>query len=106
MYVTTFDSYHLRPESLAALAAMAIATPTPIQAAALPELLAGRDLIGQARTGSGKTLAFAIPMVEKVDPQVRAVQALVLVPTRELAQQVGEVVETLGRGQGIRSVCI
>ena len=96
----------LAPQTRAALTTMGIIDPTPIQAQSLPFLLAGRDIVGQARTGSGKTLAFAIPMIEKADPAVRAVQALVLVPTRELAQQVGEVVETLGRANGIRSLCI
>ena len=96
----------LAPQTRAALTTMGIVDPTPIQTQSLPFLLAGRDIVGQARTGSGKTLAFAIPMIEKANPAIRAVQALVLVPTRELAQQVGEVVETLGRGNGIRSLCI
>jgi len=74
---------------------MDITEPTPIQAAALVPLMRGRDVIGQARTGSGKTLAFAIPIVERVDPRRRAVQALVLTPTRELAVQVGSVLEAL-----------
>jgi ATP-dependent RNA helicase DeaD len=74
---------------------MDITEPTPIQAAALEPLLRGRDVIGQARTGSGKTLAFGIPIVERVDPRRRAVQALVLTPTRELAVQVGSVLEAL-----------
>lgn len=96
----------LAPPTRAALHTMGITDPTPIQAQSLPILLTGRDLVGQARTGSGKTLAFAIPMIEKADGAIRAVQALVLVPTRELAQQVGEVVEKLGRANGIRSLCI
>lgn len=96
----------LAPQTRAALQTMGITDPTPIQTQSLPVLLSGRDLVGQARTGSGKTLAFTIPMIEKADPAVRAVQALVLVPTRELAQQVGEVVETLGRANGVRSICI
>ncbi|MCI0587795.1 MAG: DEAD/DEAH box helicase [Planctomycetes bacterium] len=75
---------------------MGISTPTPIQAAALPPLLQGRDVIGQARTGSGKTLAFGIPAIERLDPHSRAVQVLVLTPTRELAVQVGGVIEALG----------
>jgi len=83
---------------------MHITEPTPIQAGSLALLFAGRDLIGQARTGSGKTLAFALPMVEKMDPALRAVQAVVLVPTRELAQQVDEVVAAVGKGRGIRTV--
>ncbi|MBV8087213.1 MAG: DEAD/DEAH box helicase, partial [Chloroflexi bacterium] len=85
---------------------MDIVEPTPIQARSLPLLLQGQDLIGQAKTGSGKTLAFALPMVEKVDPHVKAVQALVLVPTRELAQQVGEVVDAVGRDRGIKTVLV
>src|SRR5579883_2612976 len=85
---------------------MNIVEPTPIQAKSLPLLLDGHDLIGQAKTGSGKTLAFAIPMVEKIDAEQKTLQALVLVPTRELAQQVGEVVEILCRGRHIRSTLI
>ncbi|MBI2759879.1 MAG: DEAD/DEAH box helicase [Chloroflexi bacterium] len=76
--------------------------PTPIQAAAIPELLAGRDVIGQARTGSGKTLAFTLPMIERIDERERAVQALVLVPTRELAAQVAGVVRDAVAGRAIR----
>lgn len=102
----SFATLPLAPATRAALTTMGITDPTPIQTQSLPILLSGRDLVGQARTGSGKTLAFAIPMIEKADPALRAVQALVLVPTRELAQQVGEVVQTLGRSQGIRSLCI
>ncbi len=89
--MTSFSEFNLAPATRAALAEMAIDTLTPIQEMALPQLLAGRDIIGQARTGSGKTLAFGIPLVERVDPRIRAVQALVLAPTRELAMQVGGV---------------
>src|SRR5207237_2188744 len=60
------------------------------------------DVIGQARTGSGKTLAFALPIVQRTDPNLRAVQALVLVPTRELAIQVGSVIEPLARARRLR----
>jgi ATP-dependent RNA helicase DeaD len=80
---------------------MNISTPTPIQAAALPALLEGRDVIGQARTGSGKTLAFGIPALERIDPRDRSVQVLVLVPTRELAVQVGGVLEELAARRGV-----
>jgi ATP-dependent RNA helicase DeaD len=62
----------------------------PIQAEAIPLLMAGRDVVGQSQTGSGKTAAFAIPAIEKTDPQLRAVQVLILCPTRELALQVSE----------------
>ena len=91
----SFDSFKLHPATYDALARMEISTPTPIQAAALEPLLRGSDVIGQARTGSGKTLAFGIPIIERIDPHLRAVQALVLTPTRELAMQVGGVFEDL-----------
>src|SRR6185295_17068922 len=81
---------------------MGITTPTPIQAQAIPILMQGRDLIGQARTGSGKTLAFALPIVERCDRRVAAVQALVLVPTRELAIQVGGVMRQLAERVSLR----
>ena len=99
---TAFPELNLNAASRAAIAAMGIVTPTPIQAQSIPHLLTGRDLIGQARTGSGKTLAFSLPMVERCDPQRREVQALVLVPTRELAIQVSAVAEALASAQGLR----
>ena len=85
----------LQATTRTAIVGMGISTPTPIQERTIPILLAGRDVIGQARTGSGKTLAFAIPLVERCDPSVRDVQAFVLVPTRELAIQVASVTEVL-----------
>jgi ATP-dependent RNA helicase DeaD len=69
----------------------------PIQAQAITPLLEGKDVIGQAQTGTGKTAAFGIPMVERVDPQIRNVQGLVLVPTRELAVQVAHHISQLGK---------
>src|SRR6266508_7053818 len=80
----SFSQFSLRPASRQTLATAGISTPTPIQSATLAPLLAGRDVIGQARTGSGKTLAFALPLLERVDSALHSVQALVLVPTREL----------------------
>jgi ATP-dependent RNA helicase DeaD len=80
---------------------MSIDTPTPIQEQAIPLLLAGRDVIGQAYTGSGKTLAFGLPLMECCDVNQRRVQALVLTPTRELARQVGGVLAELGRRAGL-----
>jgi ATP-dependent RNA helicase DeaD len=84
-----------------AIASMGISDPTPIQEMSIPYLLDGRDLIGQACTGSGKTLAFAVPMIEQCESTGRHPQALVLVPTRELAVQVGGVIEELARPQGL-----
>ncbi len=102
----SFGDYRLSNASLTVLAGMGISDPTPIQAAVLPLLLDGRDVIGQARTGSGKTLAFALPLVEVVDPKVRKVQALVLTPTRELAVQVASVVNELGAPRGLKTLMI
>lgn len=81
--------------------------PTPIQAAAIPPLLAGRDITGVAQTGTGKTAAFGLPMLATVDPSLGQVQALVLTPTRELAQQVAEALESFARhltGLGVVAV--
>jgi ATP-dependent RNA helicase DeaD len=102
----SFPTLPLSAATRAALESMHISEPTPIQAKSLPLLFEGKDLIGQAKTGSGKTLAFAIPMVEKIDPAVPAVQALVLVPTRELAQQVGDVVTALAHGRRVKTTLI
>jgi ATP-dependent RNA helicase DeaD len=102
----TFRDFELRNATHVALAKMNIEEPTPIQTAALPPLLAGEDVIGQARTGSGKTLAFAIPALERIDTRKRAVQVLVLTPTRELAVQVGGVFEDLAAGSGARVVLV
>jgi len=80
---------------------MHIAHPTPVQTAVIPPLLQGRDVIGQACTGSGKTLAFGLPLVESLEERSSALQALVLVPTRELAQQVGGVLKLITAGTGV-----
>ncbi len=92
----------LRAAIRAALFRMNISEPMPIQEKSIPPLLAGRDVVGQARTGSGKTLAFAVPLAEQCDPSVRQVQALVLVPTRELAIQVAGVTEAMASPQRLR----
>ncbi len=98
----TFSSMSLDAVTKAAISRMNISRLTPIQEKAIPHLMAGRDLIGQARTGSGKTLAFAVPMAEMCDSSVRQVQAVVLVPTRELAMQVAGVIEALVSPKKIR----
>ncbi len=85
---------------------MQIDTPTPIQMAAIPPLLERRDLIGQAATGSGKTLAFGLPLAQSTKPGERLPSALVVVPTRELAQQVGAVLSQLIAGTGKRSAIV
>ena len=85
-----FAEFGLSPEILRAVDRMGFEEASPIQTAAIPVILSGRDLVGQSSTGSGKTVAFAIPAVEKIDPHLRRVQVLVLCPTRELAVQVAE----------------
>ena len=85
---------------------MDVETPTPIQAAAIPPLLEGRDMIGQAATGSGKTLAFGLPLVQRVDARQPLPGALVITPTRELAQQVAGVLSNLIARTDLRLVTI
>ncbi len=99
-----FDGLGLRPELLAALSALGYEEPTPIQREAVPPLVAGRDLLGQAATGTGKTAAFALPLLQHLDGDRdrRGPAALVLVPTRELAMQVSEAVHRYGRQLGAR----
>ena len=80
--------------------------PTPIQALALPALLGGEDVVGLARTGSGKTATFAIPLIEGIDPKTRGIQALVLVPTRELAAQAATELSNLSRYAPVRPVVL
>ncbi|MBS0658219.1 MAG: DEAD/DEAH box helicase, partial [Verrucomicrobia bacterium] len=90
-----FSELGLSQPLLDAVARMGFEEASPIQSAAIPVVLAGQDLVGQSATGSGKTAAFAIPAIEKIDLAVRAVQCLVLCPTRELAVQVAEEVGKL-----------
>ena len=78
----------------------------PVQARAIPYLLAGRDMMVQARTGSGKTGAFLLPMLERLDPKRNECQALILVPTRELAKQVSQEATTLCSASGLRNVAV
>ena len=91
--MTNFTDLGLRAPILEALAAESYATPTPIQAQAIPHVLAGRDLLGIAQTGTGKTAAFALPILhrlaaERRPPVPHACRVLVLAPTRELASQI------------------
>ncbi|SFN04005.1 ATP-dependent RNA helicase DeaD [Formivibrio citricus] len=88
--VSLFSDLDLGEPLLRALKDVGYETPSPIQAAAIPQFLSGRDVLGQAQTGTGKTAAFALPILANIDPQQSAPQALVLAPTRELAIQVAE----------------
>jgi ATP-dependent RNA helicase DeaD len=101
----TFAALDLRPELVDALSGLGYEEPTPIQREAIPPLLAGRDLLGQAATGTGKTAAFALPILQRLDRSADRARpsgptALVLVPTRELAVQVSEAVHRYGRNLG------
>jgi len=96
---TSFDTLTLPPNVLSNLAQLGYVEMTPIQAAALPPALAGQDLIAQAKTGSGKTAAFALAMLDKLNPRHFGVQALVLCPTRELAEQVAVETRRLARAE-------
>jgi ATP-dependent RNA helicase DeaD len=98
----TFGGLTLRRETLRAIQGLGWTEPTPIQERVIPHLMDGADLVGQAQTGSGKTGAYGIPLVERIDPQTRDLQALILAPTRELALQVSDEVRALGRFRGIR----
>jgi ATP-dependent RNA helicase DeaD len=104
--VTTFVDLQLRPELLTALDSLGYEEPTPIQREAIPVLLAGGDVVGQAATGTGKTAAFALPLLQRIVPAGAAPQALVLVPTRELAIQVAEATHRYGRPLGARVLAV
>ena len=93
----SFDKLSLSPDLRSALKQLEYVTMTPIQAASLPILLNGHDLIAQAKTGSGKTAAFAITLLTNLNPRRFAVQAMVLCPTRELAEQVTQEIRRLAR---------
>lgn len=92
-----FTSLPLQPALLQALESLKYVRMTPIQALSLPPMLQGRDVIGQARTGSGKTAAYGLALLSRIDPDLQKVQALVLCPTRELADQIGKEIRRLAR---------
>ncbi len=89
-FETTFADLGLKAPILEALNDLGYEKPSPIQAECIPHLLGGRDVLGMAQTGSGKTAAFSLPLLNNLDPELKAPQILVLAPTRELAVQVAE----------------
>jgi ATP-dependent RNA helicase DeaD len=101
-----FASMGFEPRILKAVDYLAYEAPTEIQAQAIPLLLVGRDVIGQAKTGTGKTAAFALPLLQAFDPKVRDVQGLVVTPTRELAIQVAKVIRDFARYMRLRVLTI
>ncbi|MER3447769.1 MAG: RNA helicase [Candidatus Dadabacteria bacterium] len=92
-----FEEFSLSDGVSRAIRDMGFDIPTPIQERAIPYALIGRDIIGQAQTGTGKTIAFGIPLVEKIEPLEKGVQAIALTPTRELAVQVAKEIEKVGK---------
>lgn len=101
-----FNDLGVNDKVLKALEDMGFEEPSPIQAKTIPLLLGGKDVIGQAQTGTGKTAAFGVPIIQKLDPQVRTVQALVLTPTRELAIQVAEEITKIGKYSRVKAAPI
>jgi ATP-dependent RNA helicase RhlE len=114
MHATSFAELGLRPELLQAVTEAGYTTPTPIQAQAIPVILAGKDVMGGAQTGTGKTAGFALPILQKLTPFANSspsparhpVRALILTPTRELAIQVEEAVRTYARYTNLRSTVV
>jgi len=104
--MSAFDDLGLAADILDAVHDVGYEVPTPIQEQAIPPLLRGSDVIGQAQTGSGKTAAFGLPMLQYVDPREHDVQGLVLTPTRELCIQVTQALRAYGAGKGVDVVAV
>ena len=98
---TSFEQIGLDKKLVAGLAKAAITIPTPVQAAVIPEVLQGRDVIGHSATGTGKTLAYLLPLFQKIESGKREVQAVVLAPTHELVMQIFRQAELLAQNSGI-----
>ncbi len=99
---TAFSQLNLHPQLVQAVESLGFATPTPIQSAMIPVMLAGHDVVGQAQTGTGKTAAFALPILHQLRPQSPHIQSLVLTPTRELAIQVAKAIHDFGSALSVR----
>ena len=97
METIRFDELNLDAKILRAVTDMGFEAASPIQAKAIPLEIEGKDIIGQAQTGTGKTAAFGIPLLQKIDPKNKKLQAVVLCPTRELAIQVADEIRSLAK---------
>nr|WP_320010502.1 DEAD/DEAH box helicase [uncultured Desulfobulbus sp.] len=106
MTIETFSQLDLQPQLLEAVTELGYSTPTPIQQATIPLLLAGRDLIGQAQTGTGKTAAFGLPLLQQITGRKKGVQALIMAPTRELAIQVADAIQGFGKKSGVSVLAV
>ena len=110
MHPDQFDRFELAEPILRALSEEGYIAPTPVQEAAIPEVLAGKDLLATAQTGTGKTAAFSLPILEMLNRHTpvgpRAIRALVLTPTRELALQIGDSFRAYGRHLALRTAVV
>ncbi len=104
--MVTFYEFGLNHQIVRAVTSIGFNEATPIQAATIPTALQGKDIIGQAQTGTGKTGAFGLPLIERINVEEDHVQALILAPTRELANQVAESLSQFGRYKGVRTVVV
>ena len=103
----SFDSFAFHPQIAAGITAAGYSTPTPIQLKSIPPILDGHDLLGLAQTGTGKTAAFVLPILQRLLPGPRGrLRALIIAPTRELAEQTHTAIQALGRKTGLRSMTI
>jgi len=103
----TFEAFHLHPTVAAGVEAAGFTEPTPIQAQAIPPVMKGLDVMGLAQTGTGKTAAYVLPILNRLTGKRRGcVRALIMAPTRELAEQIHQDISTLGRRTGLRSVAV
>jgi ATP-dependent RNA helicase RhlE len=102
-----FETFNFHPSIMAGVRALGYSIPTPIQSQGIPPIMQGRDVIGLAQTGTGKTAAFALPILQRLQSDLRGrIRALVISPTRELAEQISEVINGLGSRTGLQSVTI
>ena len=103
----TFEDIDFHPSIMAGIRSLGYTTPTPIQAQSIPPILEGKDIIGLAQTGTGKTAAFVLPILQRLISGPRGtVQALIVSPTRELAEQICEAINDLGNQTGLRSIAV
>src|SRR3954468_5724233 len=103
----SFETFQFHPSIAAGLKERNFVQPTPIQTQAIPKVMEGRDVLGLAQTGTGKTAAFALPILHRLSAGPRGVgRALVVAPTRELAEQIKESFDDLGKGSGLRAATV
>jgi len=104
--MSLFEILNLKPELNQAIQELEYVNPTEIQERAIPVLMTGKDMLGQAQTGTGKTAAFALPMLQMINPHLKAVQGFILTPTRELALQVSKAIETFAKFTNIKILAV